>query len=106
MPHTGRMSTCDLPCLTREVLHWCCVRQTAPSGAQAQGICNSAVPNTSNYLRFLYVIQVLVDNGFYVLIDNHLSLDDTATTNSSLCAASPCTVGGTLRRSKARNRQP
>ena len=58
--------------------------QAAPSGAQAQGICNSAVPNNSNYLRFLYVIQVCVDNGFNVLIDNHLSLDDTATTNATL----------------------
>lgn len=74
MPETKRL-TC------------CCVRQAAPSGTQAQGICNSAVPNTSNYLRFLYTIQVMVDNGFYVLIDNHLSLDATATTNSTLCAA-------------------
>lgn len=68
--------------------------QAAPSGTQASGTCNSALPNTSNYLRFLYTIRVMVDNGFMLLIDNHLSLDDTATTNANLCAFPPASRHG------------
>ena len=48
------------------------------------GTCNANLPNDSGYHRFLYTVQKMVDEGFYVLIDNHLSLDDTATTNSTL----------------------
>jgi hypothetical protein len=42
------------------------------------GTCNALVPNTSVYTRFLWVIQQAVDNGFMILIDNHLNLDSTA----------------------------
>ena len=67
-------------------------RSVVPGTASAQpvdlggntGTCNANVPNDSNYHRFLYVVQKMVDEGFYVLIDNHLSLDNTATTNSTL----------------------
>ena len=48
------------------------------------GTCNANLPNDSGYHRFLYTVQKMVDEGFYVLIDNHLSLDNTATTNSTL----------------------
>ena len=30
-----------------------------------------------------FYVQVMVDNGFYVLIDNHLALDSTAIDNPS-----------------------
>ena len=48
------------------------------------GNCNAKVPNTSNFQRYLWVIQQIVDNGFYVLIDNHLAEDMTAVNNPSL----------------------
>ncbi|CAL5222764.1 g5176 [Coccomyxa viridis] len=55
-------------------------QQPAPTGGNA-GTCNANMPNNSVYTRFLYVIKVLVDNGFYVLIDNHLNTDSTAVDN-------------------------
>ncbi|CAL5227268.1 g10199 [Coccomyxa viridis] len=55
-------------------------QQRAPTSGTS-GICNANMPNDSVYARFLYVIKVLVDNGFYVLIDNHLNLDSTAVDN-------------------------
>ncbi|CAL5222763.1 g5175 [Coccomyxa viridis] len=54
--------------------------QLAPSNSSS-GTCNADMPNTSVYTRFLYVVKVLVDNGFYVLIDNHLNTDSTAVDN-------------------------
>ena len=48
----------------------------------ANGTCNADLPNESAYTRFLYVIRFLTSNGLYVLIDNHLSFDDTAATNT------------------------
>lgn len=54
--------------------------QASPTGGNS-GTCNALVPNDSNYKRFLWVIKAMVDNGFIVLIDNHLNLDSTATDN-------------------------
>jgi len=54
--------------------------QASPTGGNA-GTCNALVPNDSNYKRFLWVVKAMVDNGFIVLIDNHLNLDSTATDN-------------------------
>ncbi|BDA45059.1 hypothetical protein COCOBI_06-5390 [Coccomyxa sp. Obi] len=45
------------------------------------GICNELLPNDSVFTRLLYVIRAMVDNGFFVLLDNHLNLDSTATDN-------------------------
>ncbi len=53
---------------------------TGSTGA-ADGICNEQLPNDSVYNRFLYVVRALAANGFYVLIDDHLSFDATAATN-------------------------
>ena len=56
--------------------------QVAPGDAAGtSGVCNAALPNSSTYARFLWVVKFLTANGFYVLIDNHLSYDDTAVTN-------------------------
>ena len=57
------------------------VMQTAPAGGQS-GTCNDLVPNDSSFRRYLWVIKQAVDNGFMVLIDNHLNLDSTATDNA------------------------
>ncbi|BDA41281.1 probable endoglucanase E1 [Coccomyxa sp. Obi] len=54
--------------------------QAAPTGGNS-GTCNALVPNDSGYKRFLWVIKAMVDNGFMVLIDNHLNLDSTAVDN-------------------------
>ena len=45
---------------------------------QTPGICNSDLPNSSVFDRFLYVIRFFARNGLYVMIDNHLNLDPTA----------------------------
>ena len=61
--------------------------QTAPGDAAgADSVCNAQLPNDTVYARFLYVIRFLAANGFYVLIDNHLSFDSTAATNPAQCA--------------------
>ena len=58
--------------------------QEAPGdSAGAVTTCNADLPSSTTYARFLYVIKFLAANGFYVLIDNHLSYDDTAVTNPS-----------------------
>ncbi|CAL8461996.1 g1527 [Coccomyxa elongata] len=49
----------------------------------ASGVCNADLPNTSAYARFLYVVRFFTANGFYVLIDNHLSFDNTAVSNTA-----------------------
>ncbi len=54
--------------------------QAVPSGGNS-GTCNALVPNNSGYNRFLWSVKFLVDNGFLVLIDNHLNLDSTAVDN-------------------------
>lgn len=56
----------------------------ASSAGGDTGKCNAQVPNSSNFQRYLWVIQQIVDNGFYVLIDNHLAEDMTAVDNSTL----------------------
>lgn len=48
---------------------------------QTQGVCNDYLPNDTVLNRFLYVIRFFAQNGFYVLIDNHLNLDPTAVQN-------------------------
>ncbi|KAK9838511.1 hypothetical protein WJX81_004175 [Elliptochloris bilobata] len=64
-------------------------QQAAPSGSTgaADGVCNEQVPNNSVYARFLWVLRFLTHNGFYVVIDNHLSVDNTAVANPQQWAA-------------------
>ena len=59
---------------------WSGCLQVSPTGGNS-GTCNALVPNNSGYNRFLWVIKAMVDNGFMVLIDNHLNLDSTAVDN-------------------------
>lgn len=53
-----------------------------PTGGSA-GICNSYVPSDSTFNRFMYVIQFLARNGFYLLLDNQFNFDTTAITNQN-----------------------
>lgn len=58
--------------------------QTSPGDPLgASGVCNADLPNTSAYARFLYVVRFFTANGFYVLIDNHLSFDNTAVSDTA-----------------------
>ncbi|WP_068470682.1 cellulase family glycosylhydrolase [Candidatus Protochlamydia phocaeensis] len=50
--------------------------QVAPPQRQA-GMCNSYLPNDTTLNRFLWVVNFFAQNGFYVLIDNHLREDQT-----------------------------
>lgn len=47
------------------------------SNGAADGTCNELLPNDSIYKRFLYVVSTLAHNGFYIVVDNHLSYDTT-----------------------------
>ena len=38
-----------------------------PSGGTA-GICNSYVPSDTTFNRFMYIVQFLAHNGFYLLL--------------------------------------
>lgn len=61
-----------------------CNPQTAPGDPLgSSGTCNADLPNSTAYARFLYVLRFLTANGFYVLIDNHLSFDNTAVSNTA-----------------------
>ena len=51
--------------------------QTVTSNGAANGICNQLLPNDSIYKRFLYVVSALAANGFYVIVDNHITYDST-----------------------------
>ena len=65
----------------------CMLQVTGEDPLAANGTCNADLPNESPYTRFLYVIRFLTANGLYVLIDNQLSFDDTAVTNTQLWLA-------------------
>mmetsp|Transcript_13633 Transcript_13633/g.41196 ORF Transcript_13633/g.41196 Transcript_13633/m.41196 type:complete len:948 (-) Transcript_13633:1152-3995(-) len=45
--------------------------------------CNYAMPNDSVFNRFLWFINFLARNGWYVLIDNHLNSDGTILDSST-----------------------
>jgi hypothetical protein len=38
-----------------------------PSGGTA-GVCNSYVPSDTTFNRFMYIVQFLAHNGFYLLL--------------------------------------
>ncbi|KAK9811067.1 hypothetical protein WJX73_010697 [Symbiochloris irregularis] len=54
--------------------------QAKPEGNNAT-ICNEKLPNDSVYKRFLYIVQFMAYNNFYVLIDDH-SEDSTVKYNT------------------------
>lgn len=43
--------------------------------------CNNYLPNDTTFNRFVWVVNYLAQNGFYVLLDNHLREDQTAIEN-------------------------
>lgn len=45
--------------------------------ARTEGKCNDYLPSTSVRDRFLWVIKFFIQNGFYVMIDNHAREDPT-----------------------------
>ena len=49
-----------------------------PAAAYQGNKCNTYLPNTSVRDRFIYVVKFYIQNGFYVIIDNHLREDQTA----------------------------
>lgn len=51
--------------------------QAVTSNGAANGVCNADIPNDSVYKRYLYVISALAANGFYVVLDNHVVVDNT-----------------------------
>ncbi len=53
---------------------------TSPPPRQS-GLSNDYLPNDSTLHRFLWVINFFAQNGFYVLIDNHLREDQTVLEN-------------------------
>ncbi len=42
------------------------------------GFSNSYIPSGTTFERFLWVVRYFAENGFYVLLDNHLKEDRTA----------------------------
>ena len=50
----------------------------SPPQRQNSAVCNEYLPGSSTYDRFCWVVQFFAQNGFYVLIDNHLREDQTA----------------------------
>lgn len=46
--------------------------------------CNDYLPQNSTLDRFLYVVHFFAENGFYILIDNHLREDQTVLENPAL----------------------
>ncbi|MDP1880662.1 MAG: cellulase family glycosylhydrolase [Parachlamydiaceae bacterium] len=56
-----------------------------PMTAPAQGTtCNGYLPNDTTFNRFVWVVDFFAQNGFYVLIDNHLREDQTALEDKNL----------------------
>jgi hypothetical protein len=59
------------------------VELPAPPTGGNSGICNSYLPSESVFNRFMYVVQFLTRNGFYVLLDNQINFDTTAVDNTA-----------------------
>lgn len=57
------------------------IPQQASPAAQTPGVCNDYVPSDTTIDRFVWVVQYLTANNFYVLLDNQLNLDTTVLDN-------------------------
>eukprot|EP00891_Asterochloris_glomerata_P005014 jgi/Astpho2/5014/Aster-05948 len=72
---------------------------------QTPGVCSDYVPNDSGLNRLAYTAQFFANNGFYVLLDNQLNLDNTVLTQGTqtwvsywvelvqACSQDPVTAG-------------
>ena len=48
------------------------------------GVCNAYLPEDTTLDRFMWVVNYFAQQGFYIILDNHFNLDQTATTNTPL----------------------
>lgn len=48
------------------------------------GVCNAYLPEDTTLDRFLWVVNYLTQQGFYIILDNQFNLDQTATYNTGL----------------------
>lgn len=48
------------------------------------GVCNAYLPEDTTLDRFLWVVNYLTQQGFYIILDNQFNLDQTATSNTNL----------------------
>jgi hypothetical protein len=46
------------------------------------GICNGYLPEDSTFNRFVYTVQFLARNKFYIMLDNQFNFDTTAITDT------------------------
>jgi hypothetical protein len=56
---------------------------TPPTSTSSPGYCNSQLPSDTVLDRFLWTINFLVQNGFYVVLDNQFNFDQTAINNQA-----------------------
>ena len=55
-----------------------------PASSYEGNTCNAYLPSDSVRDRFMYVVKFYAENGFYVMIDNHLREDQTALEDAEL----------------------
>ncbi len=56
------------------------------------GVCNAYLPEDTTLDRFLWVVNYLTQQGFYIILDNQFNLDQTATSNTGLWLSRVCSV--------------
>ena len=54
---------------------------------RAAGMCNDYLPQDSTRHRFIWTVQFLAHNGFYVVIDDHMRTDTTVLDNAAAWAS-------------------
>lgn len=52
------------------------VPDSQPPPPQTASACSSYLPNDSSLNRFLYTVRFFAQQGVYVLVDNHLAVED------------------------------
>ena len=48
------------------------------------GVCNAYLPEDSTLSRFMWTVNYLAEQGFYLILDNQFNLDQTATQSPQL----------------------
>ncbi len=56
----------------------------AAPAAAAPGLCNAYLPDDSTLSRFLWTVDHLAHNGFYIVLDNQFNLDQTVLKDQAL----------------------
>ena len=56
------------------------------------GVCNAYLPEDTTLDRFLWVVNYLTQQGFYIILDNQFNLDQTATSNTGLWLSRVCSI--------------